>query len=656
MVSLAISDVERASSVPAGTTEEHQVSQIYTPLPPAPPTQPEVRDIKVEEDVRASVSHAAPAPTFYWWVDALIIAVIIVAVYGLVLAASRWTAPLTPNTQIDLSPSALPLYAGFSTLRMALGYILSLVFSLVYARIAAATKLAERILLPLLDILQSIPILSFLPVVLLALVALFPHSNIGLELSAVLLIFTSQAWNMAFSFHQALITIPKDLSEASRIYRLDFWRRFTRLELPFGAIPLIWNSMMSWAGGWFFLLAAEQFTLGPHSFQLPGLGSYLQQAANQGDIGGLLLGLLTLIIVIILLDQVLWRPLLAWADRFKLEQTASGQAPTSFVLRALRRSALIDWLERNVFHPGGERLDRFISNRVIPLFQRHPLAESLADADANMAEATTNTLANATPAPRVGLPTRATLWRMARTVVLAALALGILVGLVGVGRFLANISLADWGLIVLSAGATLLRTTVALVIAVAWTVPLGVAIGLNPSLARRMQPIVQLVASIPATALFPALLLILIDLPGGLNIAAVALMLLGTQWYVLFNVIAGAQAIPGDMREAAAIFQVHGWRRWRYVILPAIFPSLVTGMITATGGAWNASIVSEYVSFNNHVYSTVGLGALIASSATNQNYAVLFAATLVMAAVVVTANRLLWRRLYRLAEQRFRLD
>ena len=626
------------------------MGQIYTPLPPAPPPAPEASDIKEVSKATALRSASSPAPTFVWWVDALLIAVIVVAVYGLILAASRWAAPLTPNTHIDLSPIALPLYAGFSTLRMALGYILALVFSLVYARVAAATKLAERVLLPLLDILQSIPILSFLPGVVLALVAIFPHSNIGVELSAVLLIFTSQAWNMAFSFHQALITIPKDLLEASRIYRLDFWRRFTRLELPFGAIPLIWNSMMSWAGGWFFLLAAEQFTLGPHSFQLPGLGSYLQQAANAGDIGSLLLGLLTLIIVIVLLDQLLWRPLLAWADRFKLEQTASGQAPTSFVLRALRRSALLDWLERRAFQPWGERLDRFISNRVVPLFQPRPTAMPLTGDDSVNA-------ADAAPTPHAaGRWTPATIRRVVSGVVVVALAVATLIGLVGVVRFLGHISLANWGLIFVSAGATLLRTTIALVIAVAWTVPLGVAIGLNPSLARRMQPIVQLVASIPATALFPALLLILIDLPGGLNIAAVALMLLGTQWYVLFNVIAGAQAIPGDLREAAAIFRLRGWRRWRYVILPAIFPSLVTGMITATGGAWNASIVAEYVSFNNHIFSTVGLGALIASSAANQDYAVLFAATLVMAAVVVAVNRLLWRRLYRLAEQRFRLD
>lgn len=562
------------------------------------------------------------------WVDLVLIAVLVAAAYGIVAAASRWAAPMTPSVEIDLSPRALPSYAGLSTLRMALAYLLSLVFSLVYGRIAASSRQAEQLLVPLLDILQSIPILSFLPAVVLGLVALFPRRDLGLELASVLLIFTSQAWNMAFGFYQSVLTIPAELREVASIYRLTRWQRFTRLELPFGLIPLIWNSMMSWAGGWFFLMAAEQFTLGEQNFQIPGLGSYLRRAADAGDIGALLLGLTTLIAVIILLDQLLWRPLIAWADRFKLEQTEAAQAPTSAVLGALRRSALIGWAATHLIDPATARLERLM-NRLLP-------AATLP--------------ASSKPA---GVPNG---WRMGSALaglgLLAAGAWGTLMAT----RLLGDVSPAAWGTIVLGAGATFLRVAAALALGAVWTVPLGVAIGLNPRRARAIQPLVQVVASIPATALFPALLLVLVGVPGGLNVAAVALMLLGTQWYVLFNVIAGAMAIPNDLREAAAIYRLTGWRRWRYLILPGIFPSLVTGMITATGGAWNASIVSEYVTFNQQTVQTVGLGAVIAQSADAGDFAVLLAGTLTMAAVVVTLNRLLWHRLYRLATQRYRLD
>jgi NitT/TauT family transport system permease protein len=603
---------------------------------------------------------AAPAPTggrlatrraAAWWVDPVIVVVIVAAVYGLVTAASHWTAPLTPTATIDLSPRALPGYAFLSTLRMALAYLLSLVFTLIYARIAAARRGAERVMVPLLDILQSIPILSFLPGVELALIALFPNSFIGLELAAVILIFTSQAWNMTFSFYHSLLVIPKELREAATVYHLNVWRRFTRLEVPFATIPLIWNSMMSWAGGWFFLMAAEQFTLGNRHVPLPGLGSYLQAAANAGNVGALLLGLATLIVVIVLLDQFLWRPLIAWGDRFKVEQTASGQAPTSFVLRALKRSMLVEWASEQVFQPARERVDHAVS-RFLP---------SPAVALVRMALGSTQPEPGSLPAllrPAADAPHRMLVGRVLRWAlggVLVAICFGATFQAV---RLLATVPAAEWGTIVVSTVATLLRTTAALAVGVAWTVPVGVAIGLNPRLAQRAQPFVQVVASIPATAVFPALLLVVLSLPGGLNLAAVALMLLGTQWYVLFNVIAGAMAIPSDLREVAAIYRLRGWRRWRTLILPAIFPFLVTGMITATGGAWNASIVSEYVSYNGHVYNTVGLGAVIASSVAGPipNYALLLAATLAMATVVVTINRLLWKRLYGLAEQRFHLD
>ncbi len=607
----------------------------------------QIHDPTTPQEISQDVSVKARAP-FGRLADALVVAVLVTVAYGIVVAASHWVAPRAPETAIDLSPTMLPYYAGLSTLRMALAYLLSLVFTIIFARIAARSRPAERVMIPALDILQSIPILSFLPGVVLALSALFPHSNVGLELAAVLLIFTSQAWNMTFSFYHSLLVIPKDMREAATVYQLNSWRRFTRMELPFGMIPLVWNSMMSWAGGWFFLMAAEQFSLNGVSFALPGLGSYLQEAANEGDIGALALGLLTLVIVIILLDQFLWRPLIAWSDRFKIEQTTSGTAPDSWVLRWLRRSDLIAWMFERLIHPGEEWLDRTLA-RMLPTSApvRMALGSTRAELDGGMSAS-----ARGASAFNWGRLFR----RIALLAFLAVVAGVSLWGAVSAALLLTQVTPNEWGDIGVSALATLARTTLALALGVAWTVPVGVAIGLNPRLAQRAQPIIQVVASIPATALFPALLLLLLGLPGGLNIAAVALMLLGTQWYVLFNVIAGAMAIPDDLRQAAVIYKLRGWRLWRSLILPAIFPYLVTGMITATGGAWNASVVSEYVSFNGQTYTAVGLGALIAGSASESNFALLLAATLAMALVVVMLNRLVWRRMLGLAERRYHLD
>ena len=572
----------------------------------------------------SSASEVTPTPR---WIDALLLLAVAALGYGVMRAAAEWRAPLCTGMTIDLSLARLPYYAGLSTLRMAIAYVISLLFSLVYARVAAGSRGAERVMLPLLDILQSIPILSFMPGVVLGLAALFPGRTLGLELAAIILIFTSQAWNLAFSFHQSLITIPRELSEAASVYRLGRWRRFTKLELPHGAIALIANSMMSWAGGWFFLMASEQFTLGDKNLRLPGLGSFLAAAADAGNGRALAVGLLTLITVIVLLDQLLWRPLVAWSDRFKFEQTGSADAPTSPVLELLQGSSMINWLRTRVITRALRALDRSLSAH------RRPSSVKPEERDVSL-----------------WMPT------------MVAFAAGIfLLALVAWGAWsaahvVAGLSWSDWRYVLECAGATFLRTTVALLLAAAWTVPVGVAIGMNPRLARRLQPLVQIAASVPATAVFPVLLFALLALPGGLNMAAVALMLLGTQWYVLFNVIAGAMAIPSDLREAAVTYHVTGWRRWKTLILPAIFPYLVTGMITATGGAWNASIVSEYVTFAGRKVSTVGLGALIARAADGGQFPLLLAGTLVMSAIVIAGNRLVWRRLYVLAESRFRLE
>ncbi|GCE09745.1 ABC transporter permease [Dictyobacter aurantiacus] len=565
------------------------------------------------------------------FIDLGIALVLIATVSLIIVAASRWTAPLNPAIQINLSPTVLPVYAGYSFLRMLLAYILSLIFTFIYGHIAATNKRANTVMVPLLDILQSIPILSFLPGVVLALVGLFPHANIGLELASVVLIFTSQAWNMTFSYYHSARTLPKDLKEFSSIARLRPWQRFFKLEVPASMIGLIWNSMMSWAGGWFFLMASEQLVLGSRSFQLPGLGSYLQTAANKGNALALILGLITLIALIILMDFFFWRPLVAWADRFKLEMNSEGDAPTSPVLNILRRSALVGALNQRLFRPIGSVIAGIL-NRLQPL----QVATGLASTDKEGQR-------------------RFTVGGLLKIVLLAALLVGVLAGLWFMLLLLRNVSFAMWGQLVLAAGATFLRTLIALLVGLAWTIPVGVAIGLSPKWSRRLQPVVQVVASIPATALFPILLVALVGLPGGLSLAAILLMLLGTQWYMLFNIIAGAMSIPSDLKEATTIYHVTRWRRWRTLILPAIFPYLVTGMLTASGGAWNASVVSEYVTFNGKTVSTFGLGSVIAASGADGNFSLLLAGTLLMAAVVILINRLLWKRLYGLTERRYTL-
>lgn len=554
----------------------------------------------------------------------LVVLLAVVALLYLGVRLALGAPAVVQGPAISLAPESLPYYALLSLGRMLAAYLLSLAFSIGYGYVAAHNRLAERWLLPLLDILQSVPILSFLPVVLLSLTAILPESW-AVELAAIVLIFTSQVWNLTFSFYQAMTTLPTDLREAAAVFRLSPWLRFKRVELPFAALGLIWNTVMSWAGGWFFLMAAEIFELGDRDFRLPGLGAYLQTAANAGDVRALLWGIGALVGLIVLLDQLVWRPLLAWAERFNVSQVESDNPTTSWFLNGLRRSRLAHWFSRRLVEPVMRQLDRAF-NRPPPVI---PSLEPVAKV-----------------APRPW-----TTWLAG-----AILALGVGYGVVMAGRLLWALPAASWGDIGIGASATLLRVAIAVAIALAWTVPVGVYIGSNARAAAVLQPIVQVLASVPATALFPVLLLGLLYLPGGPNLAAILLMLLGTQWYLLFNVIAGTSAIPQDLYYTSDLLQLSGWRRWRTLILPALFPYIITGLITAGGGAWNASIVAEYTQFGGQVSQVVGLGALIAASTAAGNYALLFAATLTMIVLVVVINRLLWRRLYHLAEVRFRMD
>jgi NitT/TauT family transport system permease protein len=555
--------------------------------------------------------------------DVIMFAAGIALFYGVVIVGRGWFGPFTPSVEISRSPWALPAYAGYSLLRITIAYLLSMAFALAYGYIAAYNLRAERFMIPLLDVLQSIPVLVFLPPVMLAMVALFPGRQLGVELGAILLIFTGQVWNMAFSFYASLKSIPKEMRETATIYRFSAWQRFIQMELPFSAIGLVWNSMMSVAGGWFALMVCEMFVLGSRDFRLPGLGSYLQTAASAGDTASIVWGLATMITVIVLLDQFIWRPVIAWAEKFKVEQVENSDAPGSWVLNFLQHSTGLSSLRQKTLRP--------LSERLLLHFARKQ-TEKIPD--------------EKSPAWHE--------WMIRALAVVGLIAIGY--GMVRVVIILGGLQKVELHEAALGLGATFLRVNLALLLAALWTIPVGVAIGSNPRLARIAQPLAQIAASVPATALLPVILLVLIRLGGGLGIASIVVLLLGTQWYVLFNVIAGAMAIPTDLKECCSVFRIRGIERWKKLILPGIFPYLITGMVTASGGAWNASIVAEYFNFKGQIYTTVGLGASISRATDSGNFDLLLAATIMISATVVTVNRLVWRRLYRLAETRFRLE
>jgi NitT/TauT family transport system permease protein len=555
--------------------------------------------------------------------DVIMFAAAIALFYGVAVVGRDWLGPFTPSVEISRSPWALPAYAGYSLLRITIAYGLSLGFALTYGYVAAYNQRAERFMIPLLDVLQSIPVLAFLPPVMLAMVALFPGRQLGVEFGAILLIFTGQVWNMAFSFYASLKSIPKEMRETATIYRFSRWQRFTQMELPFSAIGLVWNSMMSVAGGWFALMVCEMFVLGPRDFRLPGLGSYLQTAASAGDTASIIWGVATMVALIVLLDQLVWRPVIAWAEKFKVEQVESTDVPRSWVLNFLQHSAGLSRIKQKTLRPLSERLLLHFARKHSEERPQEPVS-----------------------------PWRE---RLLRAIALLAL-VGIGYAVVRVAIILTGLQAVELHQTALGLGATFLRVNLALFLAALWTIPAGVAIGLNPRLARIAQPLAQIAASVPATALLPVILLVLIRIGGGLGIASIVVLLLGTQWYVLFNVIAGAMAIPTDLKECCSVFQVRGIERWKKLILPGIFPYLVTGMVTASGGAWNATIVAEYFHFKGHIYTTTGLGATISQATDAGDFKMLIAATIVMAATVVTVNRLVWRKLFVLAETRFRLE
>jgi len=555
------------------------------------------------------------------WGDAVVILGLALLLY-LGIRLGLGAPAVVKGPEIDLAPRVLPYYVGLSLGRMVAAYFLSILFSMAFGYLAARSRSAEKVLIPLLDVLQSIPILSFLPVALLSLSAILPIPW-AVELSSIVLIFTSQAWNIGFAWYQSLTTIPRNLGQASTIFNFNGWLRFKTLELPFAAISLIWNSMASWAGGWFFLMAAEIFSVGERNFRLPGLGAYLQEAANQGSLEAIAWGLGALILTIVTLDQLVWRPLLAWSERFTMSLAESPNPPTSWFYDALRSSRVLRFLTASVGRPLWQRLDEWLC--------RSP-----------------------SPFRVMDKPKRRRVWLW--YLLLAAASLPMVYGLLLTIKMLGMLPLQKWGEIALGTLITLLRVIAALTIALGWTIPVGVAIGSNRRLSAWLQPMVQIAASLPATALFPILLLLVLGLPGGLDVAAILLMLLGTQWYLLFNIIAGASAIPRELLYTSDLLQLSRWERWRSLILPAIFPYTITGAIAAGGGAWNASVVAEYTQFGGETFQTIGVGALIAEATGAGDFPLLLAATLALILTVVIINRFFWQRLYRLAEERYRME
>jgi len=549
------------------------------------------------------------------WFDLVLLVALIGGVFGLVELAGEWRT-LRPQVHIDLSPSALPVYVLYSLSRGLIAYALSLTFTLVYGYWAAKDAIADRVLLPLLDILQSIPVLGFMPSVVLALVAVFPRSNIGLELASILMIFSGQAWNMTFSFYHSLRSVPKDQIEAATTYRFSWWEQLKWVELPFATIGLVWNSMMSMAGGWFFLMITESFVLGDKDFRLPGIGSYMSVAVAKGDVRAMLWAIFAMITMIVALDQVLWRPVVVWSQKFRVEEGAEEQTASSWLYDWLRRSAVLEWIETILAKLHRPR-------------PKHRPAET-----------------NAQEKP-------------SRLLSLALFALLIAALLFGAWRLVAllrQIRLGEWLPILKAGGWTLGRVLLSTALGTLWALPAGLAIGLSPKLSRILQPIVQVAASFPAPMLFPLVIAMLRAAGVSLGWGSVVLMLLGTQWYILFNVIAGSMAIPGDLREAAHSYRLRRRLRFLALYLPAVFPYLVTGWVTAAGGAWNASIVAEFVTFKGEVLTTNGLGAQISLAAERADFPHLAASVMVMATVVVLFNRTVWKRLYAIAEERFSLS
>ncbi|MDP9644810.1 ABC transporter permease [Paraburkholderia caledonica] len=554
----------------------------------------------------------------------LIICIIAMAAIGF----HETLAPMsTLKTQaISLDPANLPEYAMRTTLRMLAAMVASLIFTLIYGTLAAKSRRAGLVLVPILDILQSVPVLGYISFTVTFFLALFPGRVLGAELAAIFAIFTSQAWNMTFSFYQSLRTVPRDLDEVSRGFHLTSWQRFWKLEVPFSMPGLIWNMMMSMSGGWFFVVASEAITVGNNTITLPGIGAYLAQAIVVKNLHAIGWVILAMTVVILAYDQLLFRPLVAWADKFRMETTSSGDAPESWLLDLIRRTRLI----HRLLVPLGWMFAK--AARVpfrLPALQR----------------------------PRFQIPQMQKSSRLGDIVWAALVLIGTVYVVYRVFIYVrTGVSLDEVGHVFMLGLITLLRVVLLIAIASVIWVPVGVLIGLRPALAEKIQPLAQFLAAFPANLLFPVFVIVIVRFHLNPDIWLSPLIVLGTQWYILFNVIAGATSYPNDYREAAKNFHIRGWQWWRQAMLPGIFPYYVTGAITASGGAWNASIVAEFVQWGDTKVAAHGLGAYIAQSTAAGDYPKIIVGIAVMSLFVTLFNRLLWRPMYAYAEAKLRLD
>ncbi len=559
-------------------------------------------------------------------------ALVLLALFGLLWSALHFGRGMlvafdgTAAAPLDFSTSQIPYYAGRTLLRMWVAFGFSLFVALLLGYVAAKSRAARAVILPLLDVLQSVPVLGFLSATVAGFMALFPGSLLGVECAAIFAIFTGQVWNMAFGFYHSMVTVPADLQEAASTYGLSRWQRFRTLELPAAAHSLIWNSMMSFGGGWFFVAQSEAISVMNRDIKLPGLGSYMAMSIEKGDHHAALLAIVAMLALILASDQLVWRPLLAWADKFKMELTGASRAPTSWVYTLLRGTVLFGWLGRALAQPLADLSDRVLG-RLKPKNLRLRRA--------------------AIKGPLRAVGTAAAVW----------LGYEVLVGVsAAVAALHGAMSWPVFGHIVWLGFLTLLRVLAMTVLAtLVWT-PVGVWIGFHPRAARFAQPLVQIGASFPVNMTFPLVIGLFVTTGTPMNWGSILLIAMGTQWYILFNVIAGAMAIPNELKEVARIHGLRRWALWRTLILPAIFPFWVTGACTAAGGAWNASIVAELATWGSTTLKADGLGAFIADATRLGNTPLIITSIAVMSLFVMAMNKLVWRPLYALAERRYKLD
>lgn len=564
-------------------------------------------------------------------VDLLLFLGVVLFIYAMIGVTQEWVQPYHPKTEIHLDFKSLLQYSFFSLVRVFSAYLLSLVFTFTYGYVAAKSRYLEPILISLLDILQSIPVLGFMPGFVLVLVRLFPNSNLGLELAAVLMIFTGEGWNLVFSFYSSVRGVPQEVRDMTSAFRMGKWRVLRTVEIPYAMNGLLWNSMLSMAGGWFFLMVIESFSLGNQDFRLPGIGSYMAVAYDKHDYSAVTLGIIVMFGLIFIVDRVLWAPLVVWSEKFRFETKARPieDEPRSVILDLLQKSNLMEkyfeWRVQVQKYIGRKLEKSKLQKKFIKRFSKTKRVPSF--------------------------------------IVYIFRIIFIIIGLsflIWAGHqayeLISATKASDWLLQLRNICFTFLRVTIAVIVGSLWTIPIGVFIGTHPVWTRRLQPLVQIVASFPAPMLFPILTLVMMRMGVNFEWGSIVLMLFASQWYILFNVISGATLIPRDLIDLGLLFRLSGLQHWRAIIIPAIFPSLVNGWITATGGAWNASIVAEFVQQGDQKLVATGIGASITQAAQSGNFPQLATGIVVMITLVVLLNRLFWGSLYKLAETKYRLE